>query len=139
MDQVKQITAGGMQYNLAQASAVTQKKLLLIVGAKVAMNSAVSSKPEIDKELLKGALLTMPEASFDTISSIVLYKCFAMNSDTPVTIEDFQGNMNAYLDLIVEGVAANLDDFFIWLEGVNKRATSDKNPQTEKKQELTGS
>ena len=131
MAEVKQVTINGETYNIAQAMAKQQKTLLTLVGAICAGNSASSQIEEINAEFLKGMLLIVGEDTLDKISNIVLPRIFKNGEESPVNIESFKGGMNTYLSLIAEGVKANLDDFFIWLNSANKQ-TNESNKKNVK-------
>lgn len=121
MSQIKQVIAGGTTYNVVQASAAMQKSLLLLVGGKIAFNSARAEVETIDTDLLVGALMTMEESKFDQVSAIVLRQV-VVNGDgdaNQVTIDNFQGSMVDYFHLVAGSVKANLDDFFTYLDSVN--------------------
>lgn len=124
MEQVRAITVSGVQYNVAQATAIEQKRLMLLLGAKIALNSARGGSV-IDTSMLLGALLTLPEETFDEISGIVLRKAIPAGTTTPVEIGSFQGGMHGYFKLVAESIAFNLNDFFTWLDSENnaRRAT----------------
>jgi len=116
---ISNITVGDSQYSVAQAPALKQKQLMLLIGAKIAFNSA-ASKSGIDRDLLLGALLSMPENTFDEISTIVLYKTCKVGDDTIVDVGSFQGGMLHYFQLVAEAIKLNLDDFFTYLDNANK-------------------
>ena len=118
---IHNIKVGDIDYSVAQAPAIKQKKLMLLVGAKIAFNSA-SSQSEIDRDLLMGALLSMSESVFDEIAGIVLYKTSVFGSETIVDTGSFQGGMLQYFQLVAEAIKLNLDDFFTYLDGVNHDA-----------------
>ena len=130
MSQVKQVTVGSATYNVAQASAIQQKKLLLLIGAKVAYNSAATNTKEIDHNLLFGALLALNESTFDEIANIVLCKTVKSGGETLVTVSDFQGNMVEYFQLIVEAIKVNLQDFFTYLDKSNAESRKATRPVT---------
>jgi hypothetical protein len=119
LTQIKSITVKNATYNVAQASAVQQKKLMLLIGAKIAFNSAAGDIEKINVPMLVGALMSLPEHVFDEVSGIVLGKAFLAGSTTPITIDAFQGEMIAYMNLVAEAIAYNLDDFFTWLDSEN--------------------
>lgn len=118
---IDNITVGNAQYSVAQAPAVKQKKLMLLVGAKIAFNSA-SSESGIDRDLLMGALLSMDEPTFDEIATIVLYKTCKVGDETIIDTGSFQGGMLQYFQLVAEAIKLNLDDFFTYLDSVNANA-----------------
>ena len=117
MKKIEQRTINGTKYNIAQASAVDQKTLLSMLGARLAFNAnGTEDVSQLGLDFLMGALLAVPEADLDKISGIVLYKTFVNGTDTPVTVEDFQGGMVSYYTLIAEALMVNLSDFFNWLQ-----------------------
>jgi len=125
---ISTITVGDTKYSVAQAPAISQKKLMLLIGAKIAFNSATSKKG-IDRDLLFGALLSSPESVFDEIAEIVLYKTVVVGKDTIIDAGSFQGGMLHYFQLIAEAIKLNLDDFFTYLDSVNKDAQGQSNPE----------
>ncbi len=116
---VKQVKIGKRSFNVAQASALDQKRLLSLIGAKVALNSAASGVESIDSRLLFGALLSMPESDFDEIAEIVLYKTVENGKESIIEVGDFQNEATSYYRLVAEAVIVNLQDFFTYLDGVN--------------------
>ena len=125
---ISTIKVGDAQYSVAQAPAIKQKQLMLLIGAKIAFNSA-SSKSGIDNDLLMGALLSMPETVFDEISQIVLYKTCKVGDDTLIDIGSFQGGMLHYFQLVAGAIKLNLDDFFTYLDSANQLAKQTKTPK----------
>tara|TARA_R110000851_G_scaffold296835_1_gene452026 strand:- start:11 stop:400 length:390 start_codon:yes stop_codon:yes gene_type:complete len=120
MSQIKKITVNGQQYNMVQASAIQQRTLMSLVGAQVAFNSANSQTKQIDKTLIKGLMLALPESTLIEVSDIILHQTAINGSkDGLVTVESFQGKINSYFDLLAEGLVANLADFFSWLDSEN--------------------
>lgn len=113
---VRAFTIGSATYNVAQASAVEQKSLMLLVGGVVAMRASTSGVEKIDTKLLFGVLMVMPEDKFDRIASIVLSKAFIAGGNISVDAGSFHGKMSEYFQLIAELIAYNLDDFFTYLD-----------------------
>ena len=111
---VRAITVGGVTYNVAQAPALKQKKLMLLIGARVAASSNASKHP-IDTSLLIGSLMVLPEATFDEVATIVLYKTVVNGDTVPLDVGAFQGKITDYFKLVAEAIAYNLDDFFTFL------------------------
>ena len=122
MSLIQTVTVGGDRYNVAQAPAVEQKRLLSLVGARIAFNKARES--EIDFGFLVGTLLAMPEDLLDQVAGIVLQKAFKHGTETPVAIEDFQGKITEYYRLIAEAIRVNLQDFFDFLASSKAEAAS---------------
>jgi hypothetical protein len=119
MDQIRAITINDQTYNVAQASAVSQKKLMLLIGSRVAFNSAAGGVEKIDQPMLVGTLLALTEETFDQVASIVLYKTVIAGTTTKVDIGAFQGGMLSFMQLVAAAIAFNLDDFFTWLDSEN--------------------
>jgi hypothetical protein len=117
---IESVTVGSAVFNVAQASAVKQKTLMMLLGGKIAIHSAAGRVEEINTTMLKGALLSLPEETLDKVADIVLYKTVMSGSDQVVTVDNFQGSINDYFTLIAEAVKVNLQDFFTWLDGENK-------------------
>ena len=123
---VRAITINNVTYNVAQAPALQQKKLMLLVGALVAARSSTSGQP-IDTSLLMGALMILPEPKFDEVAGIVLYKTIIAGESTTLDVGSFQGKITDYFKLVAEAIAYNLDDFFTFLASVKPdEATRDK-------------
>lgn len=115
------ISINGVDYNIARASAVKQKTLMTLIGARITLNSATSGIEEIDIPMLKGVLLTVGEETLDKIADIVLWKCVRSGSTELINVNNFQSGMNDYFTLLAEAIKFNLQDFFCWLNGENKK------------------
>ena len=121
MANIKSVKIGKIQYNVTQAPADKQKKLLSLIGAKVALNSALAEIDKIDTDLLFGILLSLPEDSFDEIADIVLYQTVKKDGNAIISIDDFQNNVTEYYQLVTEAIEVNIQDFFTYLDSVNKK------------------
>lgn len=121
MSNVKPVKIGKDQYNVTQAPASEQKKLLSLIGAKIALNSAISGGDIIDSNLLFGALLSLPENELDEIAGIVLYQTIKKDGKVIVSVGDFQNSITDYYQLIVKAIEVNLSDFFTYLDNANKK------------------
>ena len=126
MSNVKTVKIGKEQYNVTQAPANEQKKLLSLIGAKIALNSAVSGVEVINTDLLFGALLTLREDEFDVIAGIVLYKTVKNGSETIIDVGNFQNSVTNYYRLVAEAIEVNLGDFFTYLDSVNEKTRADQ-------------
>lgn len=129
MSQVKPIHVGDKQYNVAQAPALEQKRLMLLLGGKIAFNSNAADA-DIDVKLLIGALMTLPEETFDKVANITLGRAFVAGSETPIDTKDFQGGMMSYFTLVAEAVFYNLNDFFEWLDAERAERRASEKPTT---------
>lgn len=111
MSQIKTLCG----YNVTRASAINQRKLMMILGAHLAYVSA-SSGQLISIPMLKGALLSVGEDNIAKISDIVLWKTVKNGGNELVTIDNFDGGMNKYFELLAECIHFNLGDFLQWLD-----------------------
>ena len=123
---IHSVEVGGTFYNVAEASAVNQKKLIATIGSRLAYNLGTDPDVQLDNNFLMGALLGSSEADFDKIASIVLYKTVKNGGDELVTIADFQGRITDYYMLVAEAVSCNLLDFLNWLSAARRPAQSGK-------------
>ncbi len=121
MSSVKSVEINKVVYNVVQAPANKQKELLSLIGAKIALNSAVSGVDEIDSDMLFGALLSLSETELDVIADIVLYQTIKKDGKAVVSVGDFQNIMTDYYRLIAKAIEVNLSDFFTYLDSVNKQ------------------
>jgi hypothetical protein len=127
---IETVTVDGVGYNVAQAPAVKQKSLMSLIGTRIAVNATTAGVTDIDVDVVKGILISTPESDLDKIAAIVLEKCFISGTDSRVTVDNFQGGMNAYYTLLAEAVRVNLADFFIWLsEKIRESAEARKAAQ----------
>lgn len=112
---------GGVQYNVAQASALKQRKLMTIIAAKVFFNSQATKTQEIGEVMVKGALVSADDQTLEEIESILFERAFKLGSEKPITIEDFQNKMNDYYTLLAKCIVGNIGDFFEWLESLTSQ------------------
>ena len=111
-------TPNGTTYNVQRASAVNQKKVMMIVGAvltKLTVSPGINADNIMQPEVVMGAVMALPEDKFDALGALLLEKVFISGTDRVVTLGDFQGDMMGYFHLLSEAVRENLSDFFIWL------------------------
>lgn len=127
---IKSISVNNKSFNVAQAPAIEQKRLMLLLGGKILFNSTSSNVESIDTNFLVGTLLTLPEDTFDKIASIVLYKTFLQGAENNIDIGNFQGSMVEYFTLVAQAIAYNLDDYFTWLDDVRAVSRASKLVET---------
>ncbi len=118
-DKISKIKVGGEQYNCCQASAVKQRELLSILGPMALIEVARSGK-DIDHNMVVGCLLMMGSEKLDQVADIVLYKTIKNGGESTVDIEDFQGKMSVYMELVAKSIIWNLEDFFGYLSSASK-------------------
>ena len=122
MSNIGKITLGSSVYHVAKAPADKQKKLLALIGARVAFNSASGQIEKINEDAVYGVLLGMGEDTVDQVADIVLYSCVKPDQPkVPIDVGSFQNNMHEYFMLISLAVVENLADFFTYLDNVNKQ------------------
>ncbi len=112
---IETVTVGGVQYNVAQASAVDQKKLLHLMAARMTYAVGSDADVDLDATFIFGSLMALSEADFDVVAKLVLYKTAVNGTDRLVDIADFQGRVTEYYQLVAEAVKVNLGDFLSWL------------------------
>lgn len=132
MSLVKSVTVGKKMFNVAQAPAIKQKSLMLLISGKIAFNADAADVETIDTMLLVGALMTLPEKTFDEVAAIVLYKTMLSGETVATDIGAFQGAMMDYFTLVAEAIAFNLNDFFTSLdvERAARRASNQSNAKS---------
>lgn len=128
MSEVGKVKINGDTYHVHQATAVNQKKLMTLVGALVALNSAAGGVEKIDASMLCGTLLRIGEEKVDEIADIVLWKTAKAGGTELVTVDNFQGAIHGYFMLLAKAVEVNLADFFIYLDSVNAEARAASKP-----------
>lgn len=126
MSSVKPVKIGKAQYNVTQAPANKQKKLMSLIGARISLVSASAQIDKIDSDLLLGSLLALSEDKFDEIAKIVLYQTVKKDGKEIITISDFQNNVTEYYILVAKAIEVNLGDFFTYLDNVNKKTKTDQ-------------
>ena len=115
MSNIKQVTINGKAFNIGQADAQSQKKLLSMLGSRLALVINQSGIEEVNVSLLVGNLLSMDESKFDTVASLVLQRVRIQGSDDPIDLKLFQNHMTDYFKLVAEAVKLNMDDFFTFV------------------------
>ena len=113
---IETVEVAGTQYNVAQASAVDQKRLMHLLAARLTYNVGKNADVQLDSAFLMGAVMSAAESEFDEIAKIVLYKTAVHGSDQLVSLGDFQNRITEYYMLVAEAVRCNLADFIAWLE-----------------------
>ena len=126
MSHISTVEAGGESYNVVQASAVKQRALQLILSKYALVQQRVSPDEPLSMAMLMIILSSMPEDERQKVDDIVLHQVVKSGGDERVTIDNFQGGMAAYTELVAGAVKANLDDFFTWLGNVAKDESKSK-------------
>lgn len=110
---IKSINAGGIKVNVAEATAEKQFDLYGMISARILHQCAATMTEDVNADLVKGILMSSEKGFTSDVADIVLYKSFIANTETKVSLGDFQGKIDAYYSLIAEAVCLNLADFFI--------------------------
>lgn len=110
---IKTIDAGGVKVNVAEATAENQFELYGMISARILHQCAATMTEDVNADLVKGILMSSEKGFTSDVAEIVLYKAFIANTETKVTLGDFQSKIDAYYSLIAEAVCLNLADFFI--------------------------
>jgi hypothetical protein len=134
MSQMKEVVIGSDRFILTQAVAMKQKTLMMLIGNQVSYKTA-AARVEIDQRFLEGVLLSIDESKLDQIADIVLEDCVIKGSTERVDVSFFQGKIFSFLQLVAQGVAYNLEDFFTHLNSVVKELSRAQN-QLSKNQAL---
>ena len=119
MSSIGTVKIGGDTYQVTQAPAIEQKKLLTLIGARIAAVSASGQVEAINENLVYGMLLTAGEPIVDQVADIVLHQCAKVGVKELVTVDNFQNNIHNYFMLLAKAIGVNLNDFFIYLDSVN--------------------
>ena len=117
---IESVKVEGVQYNVAQASAVQQQELMSIIGHSITALIANGDGVEITDHHKITVLSGLGFSTIQQVAKIVLYKTIKDGGDAVVSIDDFQGRIDEYSLLIFEAVRANLQGFFTRLLNVRK-------------------
>ena len=131
---IETVEVGGIKYNVAQASAVDQKKLLHMMAARLTYAVGKDTEVALDVNFIFGGLMAMSEADFDTVAKLVLYKAAVNGESQLVDIANFQGKITDFYMLVAEATICNLRDFLDWLHEARKPSVE---PVTVKGEEQT--
>lgn len=120
MSHVKQFTVGSVSYNAARASAVQQDRILSLLAQPVIERAMVSAKQgfDLDAKVIMPMFMAMNTTIKREISDILMHQVMINGTERRVTIDDFDGNMVGYNQLLAELLMWNLSDFFGWLPSV---------------------
>ena len=112
----------GRQYNCARSSAVDQKTLLHLMGARITTGkanlSAAGKSSDVlhDVGFIVSMLLRIPESEYERVEYLTNVRNVRPHGSTePVDLKHFDGNMTGYYHIIAGLLRENLLDFFTWL------------------------
>ncbi|UTC26024.1 tail assembly chaperone [Phage vB_KsaM-C1] len=122
---VKSFQIGSLTINAAMASALEQDEALSLIGSGIIQRAAELARAgeQTGEQMLTAMFLSMPHQVKQRVSNILLSKALTAGTNTPITVNDFQGKMVQYNTLLAQLTLWNFDDFFIWLgDAVKERA-----------------
>lgn len=120
MDYIGRVVQGGTTYNVAMASAVDQRSIMFKLGRsgltemvrQMALAEIGSSRADVVALAIVGKMIqVMPEEDFNFISDKLLARVYREGDKNQVTLEDFRGEMQAYVHLVVLALGVNFKDF----------------------------
>lgn len=120
MDYIGRVVQGGTTYNVAMASAVDQRSIMFKLGRsgltemvrQMALAEIGSSRADVVALAIVGKMIqVMPEEDFNFIADKLLARVYREGDKNQVTLDDFRGEMQAYVHLIVLALGVNFKDF----------------------------
>lgn len=120
MDYIGRVVQGGTTYNVAMASAVDQRSIMFKLGRsgltemvrQMALAEIGSSRADVVALAIVGKMIqVMPEEDFNFIADKLLARVYREGDKNQVTLDDFRGEMQAYVHLVVLALGVNFKDF----------------------------
>lgn len=117
---IGQVNQGGVTYNIAMASAVDQRSIMFKLGRsgltemvrQMALAEIGSSRADVVALAIVGKMIqVMPEEDFNYIADKLLARVYREGDRNQVTLDDFRGEMQAYVHLVVLALGVNFKDF----------------------------
>ena len=117
---IGQVNQGGVTYNIAMASAVDQRSIMFKLGRsgltemvrQMALAEIGSSRADVVALAIVGKMIqVMPEEDFNYIAGKLLARVYREGDRNQVTLDDFRGEMQAYVHLVVLALGVNFKDF----------------------------
>ena len=120
MSHVKQVTVGKVSYNAGRASAVNQDRMLSLLTQGIIERAMTCARSgiDLDSQVLTSMFMAMNTAVKTEIADILMHQVMINGTQQRVGIEDFDGKMVQYNQLLAELLRWNLSDFFDWLPSV---------------------
>ncbi len=112
---MKKVVIRDRTFVVNHADAQSQKKLLSLLGSRLALVIGAAEVEEVSVSLLTGNLISLDESKLDTVAELVLRRTRVLNSDEMIDVKLFQNHMTDYFKLIAEAVKLNMDDFFTFV------------------------
>lgn len=132
MSTVKSFSVGAMTVNAAMPSAVEQDEALFLIGSDI-LERAVTlhqMNQKAGERMLTYMFTSNKSFTYHTkqrVASILLSKVMIAGTSTPVSVNDFQGKMQQYNELLAKLALWNYDDFFTSLHD----ALNEDSPNTQ--------
>lgn len=145
MDYIGRVVQGGTTYNVAMASAVDQRSIMFKLGRsgltemvrQMALAEIGSSRADVVALAIVGKMIqVMPEEDFNFIADKLLARVYREGDKNQVTLDDFRGEMQAYVHLIVLALGVNFKDFSQLLT-IFQKSFGSSSQEAEKKSEPT--
>ncbi len=112
---MKQVIIRDRTFVVNHTDAQSQKKLLSLLGSRLALVINTAKVEEVSVSLLVGNLISLDEAKLDQVAELALRRTRVLNSDELIDVKLFQNHMTDYFKLIAEAVKLNMDDFFTFV------------------------
>lgn len=119
IDYLKPVDMDGVTYNIRMASAVDQRSVMFKMARyglmeaikQLALAQVGSARADLVALTIVGRMIQqMPEDDFNYVCDVILKKS-AIAGGKEVTIEDFRGDMQKYVKLVVLALGVNFSDF----------------------------
>lgn len=142
---IGQVNQGGVTYNIAMASAVDQRSIMFKLGRsgltemvrQMALAEIGSSRADVVALAIVGKMIqVMPEEDFNFIADKLLARVYREGDRNQVTLDDFRGEMQAYVHLVVLALGVNFKDFSQLLT-IFQKSFGSSGQEAEKKSEPT--
>lgn len=112
---MKKVIIRDRTFVVNHTDAQSQKKLLSLLGSRLALVINTAKVEEVSVSLLVGNLISLDESKLDLVAELVLRRTRVLNSDELIDVKLFQNHMTDYFKLIAEAVKLNMDDFFTFV------------------------
>lgn len=117
MSHIHKVKVKDKTYHIAEMSAAKQLELYEMLSSRALHQYVSSFSEDINVDIVIGILMASKQIdgnSIQDIGDMVLYQTVLAGETTKVDIEDFQGDVQSYIQLVAEGCLANLSTFFLY-------------------------
>lgn len=142
---IGRVSMGGTSYGIGMASAVDQRSIMFKLGRsgltemvrQMALAEVGSSRADVVALAIVGKMIqVMPEEDFNFIADKLLERVYREGDNKQVTMEDFRGEMQSYVHLVVLALGVNFKDFSQLLT-IFQKSFGSSGQEAEKKSEPT--